>query len=370
MMSQLASSVSKLFTRSPSVGEEPKTGVVLVRETDVWTQKRMEFDPTEGVIRLTGGGKEFTARVTDRNLFKVKPSPYRIPQYPEALALHLYPLAFDQHASEMNDELHISSIDRKDILEWSYFFQRWIQDKPATPSIVLDLSPAEEVVASNLLRRSGNQTAVLVDKFNIQVTRKTLSCLEPGEWLSDELVNFYFSLLYADTPKVFCWSSFFYTKLTAGGSGYNYRGVRSWTTKKGVDLFDASKVTTVLIPLHIVDQAHWALGVVDMLSATTIYLDSLGGESDEFHDTIHRYLEDEYRDKKGDSGRDPIVFTRKSPPNDLPMQANGSDCGVFICMYALAIVRGLQPTAEPLEDRVEVMRRRMAVDIVNGAIGK
>jgi sentrin-specific protease 1 len=156
--------------------------------------------------------------------------------------------------------------------------------------LVPDLSPEQKHRASKFLSKKSplDENEIITEKFNIQVTRKMLACLRKLEWLSDEVVNFYFSMIQESFANVFCWNSFFYTKLTMSG----YSGVRNWLTIRGVDVFNQENVV-MLIPIHISDQAHWALGVVDMGEKTTSYLDSLGSENDVFHETILEYLKNE-----------------------------------------------------------------------------
>ena len=332
----------------------------MVREANwgKWIQKVMDFDPDTGTITLSdpAEGTSLALLVRDRKNFHVKPSPYVIPQYPLALALHLYPL-FLSETDEEGRELHISSIERKDVLDWSYFFQSYVSSAGA--SILPPLTEEELRVSAQLLSSSGSDSSVtLVDKFNIPVSKKTLSCLADLEWLSDEIVNFYFSLIQERAKRVFCWTSFFYPKLLANG----YAGVKNWTTRKQVDLFSDADV--VLIPVHVVD--HWALGVVDLRRKTTQYLDSLGSDSLDFHAVVLDYLKQEHTSKKGGEF-DTISFRRLVPPASLPLQSNGSDCGVFISMYALLIAAGIDVTKLGTPD-VDAMRKRMAVDIVRGKI--
>jgi Ulp1 family protease len=79
------------------------------------------------------------------------------------------------------------------------------------------------------------------------------------------------------------------------------------------------------------------------------------------------YLDEEFSVKHASEPK-PVWKKSKSPKN-LPLQSNGSDCGVFICMYALALASGgnLQ---EATAERVPVMRRRIACDIVRGRVKK
>jgi Ulp1 family protease len=349
-----------------------KRGVVLFREpsTGQWAQRLITFDEIEGVMHLVDPVKslKMTFIVPDRRGLKVRPSPYLIPQYPQAVALHLYPLV--QEGGDEQD-VHISALDRRDIQEWSYYFQNWAQkasndqSAPSTPStsLVPNLTDKEEQIAETLLDlHAEDQQTVLIDKFNIPIRRRTLHCLRDSQWLSDEVLNFYFALLHekaGEARKIFCWNSFFFSKLSSSG----YTGVRNWTTRKNIDLFNDDQVELILMPVHLGD--HWALGVVNMRLRTTMYLDSLGGDSPDFHAHIQGYLEEEYKSKR--PGKPSLIWGREKPLKNLPLQSNGSDCGVFVCMYALALASG-GDLLGATSDRVPVMRRRIACDIVRGRI--
>ncbi|KDO25887.1 hypothetical protein SPRG_08829 [Saprolegnia parasitica CBS 223.65] len=42
---------------------------------------------------------------------------------------------------------------------------------------------------------SGPSNEVLCQKFNVDITRALIQCLRPGQWLNDEIINFYFQML-------------------------------------------------------------------------------------------------------------------------------------------------------------------------------
>ena len=350
---------------------EVKRGSVLLRDSRSgnWCQRLIAFDPVGGRIQfydpLENQSLDFS--IPNRARFNVKTSPYLLPQYPTALTLHLFPV---QSESCSETDLHVATIDLRDIQDWSYYLQNWVSTQPdgsnQFSSVIPNLSEKEESKSEFLLAPSGayDTQTVLVDKFNIPVTRKTLQCLRDGEWLSDEVVNFYFSMMQEKSNrKIFCWNSFFYSKLSSSG----YMGVRNWTSRRNIDLFDLSQVEVLLIPVHVVD--HWALGVVDMMNKMTVYLDSLGSDSVEFHSTILAYLQSEFAAKHPGQDMAWNAWSRKTASKTLPLQSNGSDCGIFICMYALALASG-NDFSTISTDRVPVMRRRIACDIARGKIKK
>jgi Ulp1 family protease len=85
----------------------------------------------------------------------------------------------------------------------------------------------------------GPESDVLVQKFNVDITRRHLQCMLPLQWLNDEVINFWFQLLNdrdealvksgALSKRSHFFNSFFYTKVSEGG--YNFVNVRRWTRK-------------------------------------------------------------------------------------------------------------------------------------------
>jgi Ulp1 family protease len=66
--------------------------------------------------------------------------------------------------------------------------QRWEQDR------YLPLSPVEEQAVDQALAPPHDET-VLVERFNAPIDRRKISCLQPGLWLNDEIINFRQGLL-------------------------------------------------------------------------------------------------------------------------------------------------------------------------------
>merc|ERR1711967_210834 len=144
---------------------------------------------------------------------------------------------------------------------------------------------------------------ILVSRFNVEVTRKQLKCLNPGTWLNDEVINFYCKLLeergkkVKDSPK--CWfpNSFFWPKLSgAGNSNYSYKDVKRWTIKAKVDIFE---LDYIIFPMNI-GESHWALGAIDFKKKGFRYFDSMSlSPYKNFVAYLRQYLQDEHKAKKG-----------------------------------------------------------------------
>ncbi|KAL1211906.1 Ubiquitin-like-specific protease 1A [Cardamine amara subsp. amara] len=208
----------------------------------------------------------------------------------------------------------------------------------------LPVSREEEIAVKRSFSANNNVNILVThEDSNIDITGKILSCLEPGEWLNDEVINLYLVLLKereAREPKKFLkchfFNTFFFTKLVNTGTGYNYSAVRRWTSVKrlGYRLIDCDKI---FIPIHM--NIHWTLAVINIKDQKFQYLDSFKGREPQILDALARYFVDEVRDK---SELD-IDLSRWSQEfvQDLPMQKNGFDCGMFMLKYIDFYSRGL-----------------------------
>jgi hypothetical protein len=104
--------------------------------------------------------------------------------------------------------------------------------------------------------------------------------LLPGEWLVDELINFYFCLLeerdkrlcLEGSPASHFFNSFFFAKLLGDSArDYDFAAVERWTMR-----FDLFSRRFMFAPVNI-GNMHWCLVVVDFLAKDIRYYDSLGG---------------------------------------------------------------------------------------------
>eukprot|EP01066_Platyproteum_vivax_P017179 Platyproteum_vivax@DN7310_c0_g1_i1.p2 len=71
---------------------------------------------------------------------------------------------------------------------------RGVRKRQADPRWVTQ--PDDKRAAKNKLSLNmGPESEVLVEKFNIPITRGCLGCLKEGEWLNDEVINFYMMMI-------------------------------------------------------------------------------------------------------------------------------------------------------------------------------
>lgn len=244
------------------------------------------------------------------------------------------------------------------------------------------LTAAEMACVEGVLRRRRGERAdrVCATLGDASVTHRDVQCLRPGEWLNDEVVNFFGALLNdrdrrwhapitssnndasddaskaaatatatatATTTTTMCetlphchvFSTFFYTALTTQ-KRYNYARVRKWT--KSIDVFRYDKL---LVPVNL--EVHWCLAVVNLRDRQFEYYDSLQDPRRESAAqrlcvaSLRQWLVDEWADKRpAGVPRPDVAAWRDVMHPAIPHQQNGHDCGVFACTFAECITRG------------------------------
>ncbi|XP_017110880.1 sentrin-specific protease 1 isoform X2 [Drosophila elegans] len=207
----------------------------------------------------------------------------------------------------------------------------------------------------------GPPQQVLVTKFNLNITRNDLRTLIGGTWLNDEVINFYMGLLTdrsekraGQLPSVYAMNTFFVPRLLQAG----HSGVKRWTRK--VDLFAKDIIP---VPVHC-NGVHWCMAIIHMRNKTIRYYDSMGKPNQTVLDALEEYLRAESLDKRKQPF-DTSGFTIESVPN-VPQQANGSDCGVFSCMFAEYITRDVSLSFS--QEQMEYFRKKMALEIAGGEL--
>ena len=106
---------------------------------------------------------------------------------------------------------------------------------------------------------------VLIDKLQINMTRKKISCLKPRTWLNDEVINFYGEMMMQEGGSIYSFSTFFMIRLYERGT-YTFKNVARWT--KNLDIFRQKKV---FIPINH-KNTYWVLVVIDLTIKTTFFL--------------------------------------------------------------------------------------------------
>ena len=205
------------------------------------------------------------------------------------------------------------------------------------------------------------ETEEIIQKFSIPVIVKDLKTLRPPNWLNDEVINFYFELLYqrskekSNLPKIHVFNTFFYSKLKSNG----YCAIKRWTRKVDIFTFDM-----VLVPIHL--GIHWCCAEINFKERSISYYDSLHNSNYACLKLLHEYLIEEHLDKKGTDGSAELDFNNwvLESPKGIPCQQNGYDCGVFACTFAEYRSRNAEFTFSQ-KDMV-YFRNKISYEIVKG----
>ncbi|CAK9078403.1 Putative ubiquitin-like-specific protease 1B [Durusdinium trenchii] len=242
---------------------------------------------------------------------------------------------------------------------------RLLNKLKAPPKGVPEITPEEKQLAEEALYGSGRPDEVVASRFSVEVTRRQMECLRPGEWLNDEVINFYYKLLQErgksveGSPKCWFTNSFFWPKLSGNNSkDYNYKEVRRWTVKAKVDIFE---MDYVIFPMNI-GESHWAMGAIDLKEKGFRYFDSMFSKPpSNFVAFLRRYLQDEHKAKKGKeiSG---VEDWQLLVPSKVPQQKNGYDCGVFTCFFADCFSAGKSLSFE--QEDMPTLRMRIAARVL------
>lgn len=246
-----------------------------------------------------------------------------------------------------------------DLAHWRRFFSDLVGalDARAEEVSVVD--------ALDALRASDFPGEVLCIRFGAEMTRRHLACLLPDEWLNDEVVNCYLRLVQERSEgRCWCPNSFFWPKLQEGG----HPAVQRWARRAGLDDSAYGRLEMILLPLN-VGGSHWALGVVDFRRRGLLYLDSLGLDPPGgFWAKMTEYLEAEGQRCSLESLKGPWPLLHPEAAEAVPRQRNGSDCGVFACLYAERAAARAPVAFETAPVAVAALRRAIAGAILRGAL--
>lgn len=218
----------------------------------------------------------------------------------------------------------------------------------------------DDMVRHIQLMISAPPNQLLTEIDGVQILGKDIRTLIGLNWLNDEIINAYMTLLVyrgakAGNHKVHAFNTFFYPKLREAG----YNSVRRWTRK--VDIFNFEYI---VVPVHLGN--HWTLVFIDFKKRTISYYDSLAGYSDGYCDILLDYLRSEMSDKKKQEFSDSGWQLLNRSNDGIPLQNNCSDCGVFACIYAEHLTR--QADLDFSQEDMPYFRKRMIYEITKQTI--
>ncbi|KAL6710199.1 hypothetical protein ACN47E_009145 [Coniothyrium glycines] len=280
--------------------------------------------------------------------------------------------------------------DSEDSLEESRLSEEFIQDlqddlqrklalaPPPPPPVKALVSPLTsdelkslEAAAASTHYGKDRDALVVAEK---ELKAKDFGTLLPHQfdgdrraWLNDEIVNEYLAILIASkkkeagfehrkggpAPQVHAFSSFWYTNVSR-----TVASVRRWAARFQLQGDQYLEADLLLYP--ICDRGHWRLLAVKPKERSIEYFDSLGFDGDQYVKKLKEYLKAELKDSYKEDDWSVVQLQRSS------RQINGSDCGVFTLLNALALLRGEEATRVVACDGMADARERIAITIMAG----
>ena len=121
----------------------------------------------------------------------------------------------------------------------------------------------------------------------------------------------------------------------------------------------------MLVPVHL--GCHWCMITIDVNKKECLFYDSMLVQRCEYVELIRQYLIEEHNNKKN-RPLDVSGWTFDQS-FDIPEQRNSWDCGVFSCMFAEFVTRGLRLHKNIFtESDMEYFRVKMGVEIIKGSL--
>ena len=261
------------------------------------------------------------------------------------------------------------------------------EEEPAKPLPAAVGVAASAVTASSVARHSGFSLTLEQQAFvdtsianadpnqeivfgGERLTMEELKCLRPSEWLNEGVINMYMALINARSrteaseaglPRCYAMSSYFYTKLSRGRT-FDYSRVKNWLKKADIDV--VRDCDMVLVPVFMGN--HWCLAVVNIRDHKFEFYDSLGTNDAPCLPTLRMWLIAEKNERHPAEEMDIESWPEVIHDSDIPVQQNGTDCGVFTCKYA-ECVSADRPCAFTQYD-ILALRNRMKYEILTHSI--
>uniref|UniRef100_A0A7N0TEL7 Ubiquitin-like protease family profile domain-containing protein n=1 Tax=Kalanchoe fedtschenkoi TaxID=63787 RepID=A0A7N0TEL7_KALFE len=192
------------------------------------------------------------------------------------------------------------------------------------------------------------------DPTSVIITSKDMDCLDPQEYLSTPIMDFYIRFLqlhYLQQPgsptlKSRCdfhfFNTYFYSKLTEavsckGGDDTTFTKFRRWW--KGTNIFHKAYI---LLPIY--EEKHWSLIIICIpdkdkeTGPIILHLDSLGfHHSPSLFENIKRFIREEWDHTTQESASSDLPWENlpciEEKKIAVPQQENDYDCGLFVLYF-------------------------------------
>ena len=206
---------------------------------------------------------------------------------------------------------------------------------------LLLLTPGEQQIVDGAIRGIGPEGEILAKQDSDSVQRGSMQTLSPGQWLNDEVINYFLKNCLATRDEILCtkqpgrkrshfFNSFFVqtmfdeknNNMNVRGK-YNYKNVRRWGKKvPGKDIFN---LKYIICPINL-DNEHWTCVVIFMEEKKIKFYDSDSERkwfNQKYFVGLLQYLEDEWKAKDMGCELDVSDWKSVNCTCDTPQQENG-----------------------------------------------
>jgi hypothetical protein len=216
--------------------------------------------------------------------------------------------------------------------------ERQKEARKRASSLMRQLTEEEASLVRASMYGGGPSAEILAESATDTVQRQSIRTLQPGKWLNDEVIHYFYLMLAKRDEDMFkqdpsrkrshFFKSFFLTKLLNEGHSdpamegtYEYRNVKRWSKKvPGKDIF---KLDKIFFPIN-QGQMHWLCGVVFIQKKKIKIYDSMGSGGRHYLESLFQYLQEEHMDKKKCSLPDIDEWELVGTTRDTPQQRNGT----------------------------------------------
>lgn len=240
------------------------------------------------------------------------------------------------------------------------------------------LTEDEEKLVKGVLTDGVNKRKmdrVIADRelAGVKVTPRLIyESLAPRKCVSSAVIDLYCALLKEreldpDNSGLFktCYflTSHFYTQLSRGKGGYNFKGVKNLCSE-GMIIEMQDKVETIFVPIHHPHPInHWSLAVIDALEKKFKYFDSMGKYDEKILKTLSRWYIDAAVQMRGKHDFAMVDWTYEQAI-EIPLQGNVHDCGVFMLKYIDFLCLRSNPGFPFSQQHMAYFRKRIANDCI------
>jgi sentrin-specific protease 1 len=238
---------------------------------------------------------------------------------------------FENHQARL-DGKPVKDVERRMIEK-----ENAAEAKKKAASLMRPLTGEEQQIVKEAMYGMGPSNEVIVKSGADSVQRGSIQTLQPGQWLNDEVIHYFYEML-AKRDEEMCqhdpsrkrchfFKSFFITKLLNEGNSnpdldgkYDYQNVKRWSKKvPGKDLFNLDKI---IFPIN-EGRMHWLCAVAFMQDKRIQMYDSMGSNGMHYLESLLQYVKDEHQAKKGTPLPDAHEWRLVPCESDTPRQRNG-----------------------------------------------